>query len=85
MFGRWTTTPTSRWAIRTTPTPYAPPLAQFAFREARVLADDIAAHLDGRADDRVEYRSLGTMAALGGRTRVADPGRRITGFLAWAA
>lgn len=33
-----------------------------------------------------DYRSLGTMAALGGRTGVADIlGVRITGFLAWAA
>ncbi|HEX2360518.1 MAG TPA: FAD-dependent oxidoreductase, partial [Jiangellaceae bacterium] len=67
-------------------TAYAPPLAQFAFREAKVLADNIAAHLDGRPMTAFEYRSLGTMAALGGRTGVADIlGVRITGFLAWAA
>ena len=67
-------------------TAYAPPLAQFAFREARVLANNIAAHLDGRPMTAFEYRSLGTMAALGGRTGVADIlGVRVTGFLAWAA
>ena len=66
-------------------TAYAPPLAQFAFREARVLANNIAAHLDGRPMTAFEYRSLGTMAALGGRTGVADIlGVRVTGFLAWA-
>jgi NADH dehydrogenase len=51
-----------------------------------VLAGNIAAHLDGRPMEPFEYRSLGTMAALGGRTGVADIlGVRITGFLAWAA
>jgi NADH dehydrogenase len=66
-------------------TAYAPPLAQFAFREAKVLADNIIAHLDGRPMTAFEYRSLGTMAALGGRTGVADIlGVRITGFLAWS-
>lgn len=67
-------------------TAYAPPLAQFAFREAKVLAGNILAHLDGRPLTAFEYRSLGTMASLGGRRGVADIlGIRITGFLAWAA
>lgn len=65
---------------------YAPPLAQFAFREAKVLARNIIAHLENRPLTAFEYRSLGTMAALGGRSGVADVmGVRITGFLAWAA
>ena len=42
--------------------------------------------LDGRPLTAFEYRSLGTMASLGGRRGVADIlGIRITGFLAWAA
>ncbi len=65
---------------------YAPPLAQFAVREAKVLAQNILAHLKGGTPKPFEYRSLGTMASLGGRTGVADIlGVKITGFLAWAA
>jgi NADH dehydrogenase len=65
---------------------YAPPLAQFAFREAKVLARNILAHLQGRPLTAFEYRSLGTMAALGGRSGVADIlGVRISGFPAWVA
>ena len=65
---------------------YAPPLAQFAFREAKVLARNILAHLENRPLAAFEYRSLGTMAALGGRRGVADIlGVRISGFPAWVA
>lgn len=65
---------------------YAPPLAQFAVREAKVLARNVLAGLKGDTPEPFEYRSLGTMASLGGRTGVADiRGVRITGFLAWAA
>jgi NADH dehydrogenase len=65
---------------------YAPPLAQFAFREAKVLARNILAHLEGRPLMAFEYRSLGTMASLGGRSGVADiRGVRISGFPAWVA
>jgi len=65
---------------------YAPPLAQFAFREAKVLARNILAHLENRPLTAFEYRSLGTMAALGGRSGVADiMGVRISGFPAWVA
>ena len=65
---------------------YAPPLAQFAVREAKALAQNILAHLKGDKPKPFEYRSLGTMASLGGRTGVADIlGVRITGFFAWAA
>jgi NADH dehydrogenase len=65
---------------------YAPPLAQFALREAKVLARNILAHLEGRPLTAFEHRSLGTMAALGGRRGVADiMGVRVSGFLAWVA
>jgi NADH:quinone reductase (non-electrogenic) len=63
---------------------YAPPLAQFAIREAKVLARNILAHLADRPLTPFEYRSHGTMASLGGRGGVADiMGVRISGFLAW--
>jgi len=65
---------------------YAPPLAQFAVREAKVLAQNILAHLKGDTPKPFEYRSMGTMASLGARTGVADIlGVKITGFFAWAA
>ena len=65
---------------------YAPPLAQFAYREAKVLARNIVAHRENRPLAAFEYRSLGTMAALGGRRGVADIlGVRISGFPAWVA
>jgi NADH dehydrogenase len=65
---------------------YAPPLAQFALREAKVLARNILAHLEGRPLTAFEHRSLGSMAALGGRRGVADiMGVRVSGFLAWVA
>ncbi len=65
---------------------YAPPLAQFAYREAKVLARNILAHLRGQPLTAFEYRSLGTMAALGGRRGVAEiMGVRISGFPAWVA
>lgn len=63
--------------------PY-PALAQHAVREARDLADNIRATLDGRAPSPFVFRSLGTMASLGHTRAVALVfGVRVTGFLAW--
>lgn len=65
---------------------HAPPLAQFAFREAKVLARNILGAIEGRPPSPFQYKSLGTMASLGGGTGVADVmGVRVTGFFAWAA
>jgi NADH dehydrogenase len=65
---------------------YAPPLAQFAVREGKALAQNVLAHLKGDTPKPFEYRSMGTMASLGARTGVADIlGVKITGFFAWAA
>ncbi|MBK8209863.1 MAG: FAD-dependent oxidoreductase [Rhodospirillales bacterium] len=64
----------------------APPLAQFAFREAKVLARNILASIQGHPLAAFEYKSLGTMASLGAHSGVAEIlGVRVTGFLAWAA
>lgn len=63
----------------------APPLAQFAYREAKHLAANILASLDGRTLLPFHYRAIGTMASLGSRSGVAEVmGVRISGFLAWA-
>lgn len=63
--------------------PY-PALAQHAIREARRLARNVAAVLDGQSPAAFVYRPLGTMAALGHSRAVAQVlGLRLTGFLAW--
>jgi NADH dehydrogenase len=62
-----------------------PMTAQHAIREGPLLADNIVAVLRGRPTKPFRYRSLGMMAALGGRKAVAQlPGNHvITGFIAW--
>jgi NADH dehydrogenase len=63
--------------------PY-PALAQFATREARRLARNVVAALDGRDPTPFRFRSLGTMASLGHLRAVAQvAGVRLTGFPAW--
>jgi len=63
--------------------PY-PALAQHAIREARHLAENIRAVVDGRSPSAFMFRSLGTMASLGHTRAVALVfGVRLTGFLAW--
>ena len=63
--------------------PY-PALAQHAIREARHLARNIRAVIDGRVPSPFMFRSLGTMASLGHTRAVARVfGVRLTGFVAW--
>jgi NADH dehydrogenase len=63
--------------------PY-PALAQHAIREARQVASNIAAVVQGRAPEPFVFRTLGTMAALGHSRAVAQVmGVRLTGFIAW--
>ena len=63
--------------------PY-PALAQHAIREARHLAENIRAVIDGRVPSAFMFRSLGTMASLGHTRAVARVfGVRVTGFPAW--
>ena len=64
-------------------TPY-PALAQHAVREARQLAENIAATIAGRAPSAFVFRTLGTMASLGHARAVAMVmGVRLRGFPAW--
>jgi NADH dehydrogenase len=62
-----------------------PMTAQHAIREGPALADNIVATMRGLPTKPFDFRSLGMMAALGGRKAVAQlPGNRvITGFAAW--
>jgi NADH:quinone reductase (non-electrogenic) len=63
--------------------PY-PALAQFATREAKQVARNVAACIDGREPAPFRFRSLGTMASLGHFQAVAQVmGVRIGGFAAW--
>ena len=62
----------------------APPTAQFAVREAKCLARNLLATLQGRSTAAFSYRSRGSMAAIGHRKGVAEIyGIPFSGFLAW--
>lgn len=63
---------------------FAPPTAQFAVREAKRVARNIAAVLRGRPAQPFSYRSRGSLASLGAQRGVAEIfGRNLTGFPAW--
>jgi NADH dehydrogenase len=63
---------------------YYPALAQHAVREARHLAQNIKAAIDGQVPSPFMFGSLGTMASLGHTRAVARAfGVRFTGFPAW--
>jgi NADH dehydrogenase len=62
----------------------APPTAQFAIAEARLLAKNLVARCRGRATKRFEYRARGMMATVGHLKGVAAIfGIRLSGFPAW--
>jgi NADH dehydrogenase len=65
--------------------PY-PSLAQHAVREARHLAGNLKAVVEGRTPSPFIFRTLGTMVSLGHTRAVARVmGVRLTGFTAWWA
>src|SRR5688572_5321225 len=65
--------------------PY-PQLAQHALREARVLAHNVVAKIDGRPTRPFVYSTLGTLAALGHYDGVGRVWKfKIRGFVAWFA
>jgi NADH:quinone reductase (non-electrogenic) len=62
----------------------APPTAQHALRQARVLADNVVAALEGEPPRPFAYRNKGMLCSLGHYKGVADPlGVPIRGFAAW--
>jgi NADH dehydrogenase len=72
------------WAIDAVTGEPAPPTAQHATREARCVAENIAATLRGGPRRAFAFRALGKMGALGHRSAVAEIfGVRLSGFLAW--
>ena len=63
---------------------YAPPTAQFAVAQAKVLAQNILRRSRGEPLATFTYKAGGMMASLGGRRGVAEIyGRRVTGIPAW--
>ena len=63
---------------------FAPPSAQFAVREARRLALNIKATIDGRPPERFAYSSKGALASLGANKAIATVyGVKLSGFMAW--
>jgi NADH dehydrogenase len=63
---------------------WAPPAAQFAVREARRLAQNIEAVVEGREPEDFVYASKGAMASLGAHRGVAEVfGIRLSGRKAW--
>ncbi|HEX9895299.1 MAG TPA: NAD(P)/FAD-dependent oxidoreductase, partial [Gemmatimonadales bacterium] len=63
--------------------PY-PPTAQHALRQGKVLAENIAATIEGRPQRTFVFKTLGQLAAIGRRTGVASIlGFKFQGFVAW--
>jgi NADH dehydrogenase len=61
-----------------------PPTAQFALRQGRQLAENIAATIRGEKPRPFRFKTLGLLAGLGRRCAVAElAGMRFSGFLAW--
>jgi NADH dehydrogenase len=62
----------------------SPPTAQHALRQAKRLARNVAASLDGRPLEPFRYRNKGMLCSLGHYEGVANPmGIRVRGFPAW--
>ena len=61
-----------------------PPTAQYAIREGRAVARNIAAAIRGNPPRPFRFRTLGMLVPLGRRTGVAEiRGLRFSGLLAW--
>jgi hypothetical protein len=61
-----------------------PPTAQYAIRQGKRLAQNIAAVLEGREAEPFKFKTLGVLAGLGRRSAVAEIlGIQFSGFVAW--
>jgi NADH dehydrogenase len=62
----------------------SPPTAQFADRQARVLARNIAARVGGGKTEAFAYKPVGQLSSIGHNRAVAELyGARVAGFVAW--
>jgi NADH:quinone reductase (non-electrogenic) len=58
--------------------------AQYAIRQAKCVADNIAAAVDGRPMQKFAFSGLGSLASLGHRSAVAEIlGVKLSGIVAW--
>ncbi|MCI0332152.1 MAG: NAD(P)/FAD-dependent oxidoreductase [Planctomycetes bacterium] len=63
---------------------FCPPTAQYALRQGKRLAQNIAAVLEGREAKPFEFKALGVLVGLGRRSAVAEIlGFQFSGFVAW--
>ena len=63
---------------------FHPPTAQHAFRQGRIVADNIIAAVRGSKSKRFRFSTIGQLAAIGRRTGVANIfGINFSGFIAW--
>lgn len=63
---------------------FYPPTAQHALREGKVVAENIAAVLQGKAPKPFKYKTVGFLVALGHRTGAAEIfGYQFSGLSAW--
>ena len=63
--------------------PY-PPTAQYAIREGKAVADNLAAAIRGEVPRPFRYKPLGMLASLGRHSAVAEiVGLKFSGLLAW--
>jgi NADH:ubiquinone reductase (H+-translocating) len=63
---------------------FCPPTAQYALRQGKQLAQNIAAVLDDRKADPFKFKALGVLVGLGRRSAVAEIlGFQFSGFVAW--
>jgi NADH dehydrogenase len=62
----------------------SPPTAQFAEAQAKVLASNIVARLNGQTTRPFSYRPKGQLSSVGHNKAVAEVlGLRLSGFVAW--
>ncbi|MCK4935174.1 MAG: cyclic nucleotide-binding domain-containing protein, partial [Simkaniaceae bacterium] len=64
---------------------FCPPTAQFAIREAKVLARNIVASIDGKKTKIFKFEALGMLGALGHKSAVAQlfGCLKFSGWFAW--
>jgi NADH dehydrogenase len=61
-----------------------PPTAQYAMRQGKLLAKNIAGQIRGEPPQWFKFKALGLLAGLGRRSAVAEIfGLKFSGFIAW--
>lgn len=81
--GVWALGDCARVPNRRTGQPH-PPTAQHALRQARTVARNLVAAIDGRPPQPFAFTTIGQLAAIGKRTGVARVfGINFSGFVAW--